>query len=61
MAVYERYSGAFLAERIQAEPGSDEDKALAALAENRTDGWRCVDDDAPPRKTKRATAAPPAE
>lgn len=46
MAVYERGAGAHVAERVQPEPGSDEDKRLRGLADDPASDWRRVDEPA---------------
>lgn len=47
MSVYVRGSGAHAAERVQPEPGSDEEKRLQALADDPASGWRRLDEPAP--------------
>ncbi|HEY9367562.1 hypothetical protein [Streptomyces sp.] len=46
MGVYQRGAGAHVAERVQAEPGSDEEARLERLVEDTSSGWRRVDDEA---------------
>ncbi|MFE7273037.1 hypothetical protein [Streptomyces sp. NPDC057623] len=48
MAVYERGSGAHIAERVQPVPGSEEAERYAALADDPASGWRCVEPDPEP-------------
>ncbi|MEU8556024.1 hypothetical protein AB0C80_18810 [Streptomyces anthocyanicus] len=43
MATYERSSGAHVAERIRAVPGSEEDQRLSELVAKGSDGWRRTD------------------
>lgn len=45
MAIYQRGAGAHVAERVQAEPGSDEEKRLERLVEDSSSGWRRLDAD----------------
>ncbi|KAB2384753.1 hypothetical protein [Actinomadura montaniterrae] len=47
MAIYARGTGAHDAERVQPEPGSDEEKRLQALADDPVSGWRRVDEPEP--------------
>jgi hypothetical protein len=47
MAVYERRSGAFVAEREQPEPGSDREKELQGYVDAGTGNWSRVDEAAP--------------
>jgi hypothetical protein len=44
VAIYERPSGAHVAERIRAVPGSEEDQRLSELVAKGIDGWRRNDD-----------------
>jgi hypothetical protein len=48
MAIYERGSGGYVAERVRPIEGSEEAEALAVLAEDPASGWRCVEPDAEP-------------
>jgi hypothetical protein len=52
MAVYERYSGQHVAERVKTADGTEDGQRLEALAADGTDGWRRVD--APKRTKKKA-------
>lgn len=45
MAVYERGSGAHVAERVQPVPGSEAAERYAALAADPASGWRCAEPD----------------
>lgn len=47
MAIYQRGAGAHVAERVQAEPGSPEEKALDKLVAEGEGGWYRVDDEVP--------------
>ena len=56
MAVYVRGAGAHIAERVQPEPGSDEDKRLAALADEPVSAGRRLDEPKrPPRRGKKGS------
>ena len=50
MAVYERGSGAHVAERVRPVPGSEEAERYAALAAASGSGWRCVEADPEPEE-----------
>jgi hypothetical protein len=65
MALYVRGSGPHVAERVQPEPGSPEEKRLEALVEQGTEGWHRIDDTEPgvpataqdaPRKPNKASS-----
>lgn len=58
MAVYERGSGAHVAERVAPVPGSPEAERYAALAADPESGWRCVKADSEPED---GGQAPPLE
>lgn len=47
MAVYERRTGGHVAERVRPEPGSEDEKRLAALAEAGTGNWVLAEPDEP--------------
>lgn len=51
MAIYERFTGGQVAERIRPIPGSDEADRYAALAEDESSGWRCSEPDRAPEPT----------
>jgi hypothetical protein len=44
MAIYERGTGAYVAERVQPVPGSEEAERYEELAADPDSGWRRVDD-----------------
>ncbi|GGS88474.1 hypothetical protein ACFFV7_50975 [Nonomuraea spiralis] len=44
MAVYVRGAGGHIAERVQAEPGSDDETRYEQLAADPASGWRRLDD-----------------
>ena len=48
MAVYEKGSAGFVAERIRPVPGSEEAERYAALAADPESGWRCAEPDPEP-------------
>jgi hypothetical protein len=48
VAVYERGSGAHVAERVRPTPGSAEAERYAALAADPASGWRCTEPDTEP-------------
>lgn len=48
MAIYERFSGGQVAERIRPIPGTDEAAQFAALAADESSGWRCSEPDPGP-------------
>ncbi|MFF3398248.1 hypothetical protein ACFYW6_07015 [Streptomyces sp. NPDC002659] len=48
MAIYERSSGGYVAERVSPMPGSEEAEQMAALAEDPESGWRCAEPDPAP-------------
>ncbi len=52
MAIYERRSGAHVAERVQPVPGSDSEAAYAALAEDPGTGWRIIEQPKSKRQAK---------
>ena len=52
MAIYQRGAGAHVAERVQAEPGSNEEKDLQKLADDPASGWRRVTEDDTPAKSE---------
>ena len=52
MAVYARGVGGHDAERVQPEPGSDEEKRLQALADDPASGWRRLDEGEPARPAR---------
>lgn len=52
MSVYVRGSGDHAGERVQPEPGSDEDKRLQALAGDPASGWRRLDEPKPARPVR---------
>lgn len=49
MATYERRSGEHVAESVRPEPGSEEEAALAALAEDPASGWQSIEEPKPKR------------
>ena len=61
MAIYQRGNGAHVAERVQAEPGSPEEKDLQKLADDPSSGWRRLDEDDEPAKPKRSPRAKTAD
>ncbi|MFJ1869961.1 hypothetical protein [Streptomyces chartreusis] len=48
MAIYERSSGGYTAERIRTIPDSEGATRYAALADDPGSGWRCVEPDPEP-------------
>ncbi|WP_433465707.1 hypothetical protein [Spirillospora sp. CA-128828] len=52
MSVYVRGAGDHQAERIQPEPGSDEEARLEALAADPASGWRRLDELKPAEKSE---------
>ncbi|MEV8432001.1 hypothetical protein ACWHLZ_28055 [Streptomyces chartreusis] len=48
MAIYQRGAGAHVAERVQPVPGTGEAERYAALADDPSSGWRCVEPDPEP-------------
>lgn len=54
MALYERRAGEYVAESVRPEPGSEEEAALAVLAEDPASDWRLVDEPAPKKPARRA-------
>ena len=55
MAIYERGAGAHVAERVQPEPGSDQEKELEALADDAGSDWhRAEAPESKPAARKRA-------
>lgn len=52
MAIYERAAGGHVAERVQPASGSEEEAALAALADDPASGWRVVEEPKPKRATR---------
>jgi len=48
MAIYERSSGGYPAERVRPVPGSEEAEQYAALSADPESGWRCVEPDPEP-------------
>lgn len=48
MAVYERGSAGFVADRVRPVPGSEAAERYAALAADPASGWRCVEPDPAP-------------
>jgi hypothetical protein len=47
MAIYQRGAGDHIAERVQPEPGSEEEQRLEGLTARVEGGWHRVDDEAP--------------
>lgn len=54
MSVYVRGAGDHQAERVQPEPGSDEEARLEALADDPQSGWRRLDEPKPKSRAPRA-------
>lgn len=52
-ATYVRGSGPHIAERVRPAPGSDEETALAALADDPASGWSRIDDQPPAEPARR--------
>lgn len=52
MSVYVKGAGDHCAERVQPEPGSSEEKALQALADDPASGWRRLDEPKPARPAR---------
>lgn len=52
VAIYQRTVGGHVADRVQTMPGSEEETAYAALAEDPDSGWRVVEETKPKRQTK---------
>lgn len=48
MAIYERGTGGFAAERVRPVPGSEEAERYAALAADPASGWRCAEPEPDP-------------
>jgi hypothetical protein len=58
MAIYQRGAGGHVAERVQPEPGSEEEQRYAALAAAPGSGWRCVEPDPEPEEGEQETPPP---
>ncbi|MEV0660131.1 hypothetical protein ACIBI3_02340 [Actinomadura luteofluorescens] len=52
MSVYARGAGDHQAERVQPEPGSEEEARLQALADDPASGWRRLDDPEPAEESE---------
>ena len=60
MAVYQRGAGDHVAERVQPEPGSDEEQRLDDLVARGEGGWHRVAEEAPSAADRPAKSAPKA-
>lgn len=59
MAIYERFAGGYVAERLRPVPGSEDAEQYEELAADPASGWRRVDDGPAPETDEQEGQEPP--